>query len=139
MLSLIVMYTNIKINLVRTKFLARSSDHSYDSCMKNTTASETLTFIGLMYLRGLLVWTNHYVNILFNDLSGHRIFGATMSKNRFKFFLLTSVLMTTLQGLNVGFMTNVLPSATNSNLLTKIVAVASFLTIFFRSMKLFTP
>ena len=85
MLSLIVMYTNIKINSVRTKFLARSSDHSYDSCMKNTTASEILAFIGLMYLRGLLAWTNHDVNILFNDLSGHRIFGATMSKNRFKF------------------------------------------------------
>ena len=85
MLSLIVMYTNIKITSVQTKFLARSSDHSYDSCMKNTTASEILAFIGLMYLRGLLVWTNHDVNILFNDLSGRRIFGATMSKNRFKF------------------------------------------------------
>ena len=85
MLSLSVMYTNIKLTSVRTKFLARSSNHSYDSCMKNTTASEILAFIGLMYLRGLLVWTNHDVNILFNDLSGHRIFGATMSKNRFKF------------------------------------------------------
>ena len=50
MSSLTVMYTNIKINSVRTKFLARSSDHSYDSCMKNATACEILAFIGLMYL-----------------------------------------------------------------------------------------
>ena len=47
MLSVIVMCTNIKINSIRTKFLARSSDHSYDSCMKNTTASEILAFIWL--------------------------------------------------------------------------------------------
>ena len=33
-LSLVVMYTNIKINLVRNKFLVRSLDYSYDSCMK---------------------------------------------------------------------------------------------------------
>ena len=77
--------------------------------------------------------------MFFNDLPGHRIFGVTMSKKRFKFYLLTSVLMTTLQALNVGFMTNVLPFATYSNLLTKIVAVALFPAIFFRSMKLFTP
>ena len=63
MLSLVVMCTNIKINLVRTEFLARSSDHNYDSYMKTTSASEMLAFIGLIYLRRLFVWTNHDVNV----------------------------------------------------------------------------
>ena len=134
MLSLIVMYTNIKNNLVRTKFLARSSDHSYDSSMKNTTACEILAFIGLMYLRGLLVWTNHDVNILFNDLSGHRIFGATMSKNRFKFlFALISFDDHTTRPQRWAAIRSIFESF-NQNCSSCMIPVD-----FFHSMKLFTP
>ena len=41
--------------------------------------------IGLLYLRGLLGLNNYDVAILFNDLTGNPVFGATMSKNMFKF------------------------------------------------------
>ena len=46
-----------------------------------------LAVIGLIYLRGLLGLASHNIEILFNNLTGNPIFGATMSKNRFKFFL----------------------------------------------------
>ena len=136
-LSLVVMYTNIKINLVQIKFLARSSDHSYDSCMKNTTASKVLAFIGLIYLRGLLVWTNHDVNIPFNDLSGHCMFGATMTKNRFKLLFV-----------HISFDDHTTGSqrwhydkcAIICNIFeTEFAVLALFLKIFFRWMKLLTP
>ena len=46
-----------------------------------------LAVIGLIYLRRLLGLASHNIKILFNNLTGNPIFGATMSKNRFKFLL----------------------------------------------------
>ena len=52
---------------------------------KNTCSLEISAVIGLWYLQGLLGLNNHDVAILFNDLTGNSVFGAPMSKNRFKF------------------------------------------------------
>ena len=49
-------------------------------------SAEVLAFISLVYLRGLLGQVER--NISFNSLTGSRVFGATMSKNRFRFLLL---------------------------------------------------
>jgi len=85
MISSIVFNTNKKIEMIRDKSRAYPLDDSTYVCMKNTSAGEIYAFIGLLYLRGLLGQNNYDVSILFNDLTGNPIFGATMSKNRFKF------------------------------------------------------
>ena len=57
------------------------------SFLYDTSTSEILAFVGMVYLRGLLGLANHTVDVLFNNMTGNLIFGATMSKSRFKFLL----------------------------------------------------
>ena len=52
-----------------------------------------LVVIGIIYLRGLLGLASHNIEILFNNLTVNPIFGAIMSKNQFKFLLLTFLFM----------------------------------------------
>ena len=42
---------------------------------------------GLMYFRGLLGLNNHRYNILFSEKAGPAVFGATMSRDTFKFLI----------------------------------------------------
>ena len=58
------------------------NDSKY-SFLHDTSTSEMLAFVGMIYSRGLLGLANHTVDVLFNNTTGNPIFGATMSKNRF--------------------------------------------------------
>lgn len=55
--------------------------------MGNTSEQEILALISLIYLRGVLSLNMHNTDVLFNDKSGHPGFGATTSKNRFRFLM----------------------------------------------------
>ena len=88
MLSLVDECTNRKIEQLQSDIFDRvemGEESTLYPYMRPTSVSEVLAFFGLMYLRGLLGLRNHDVHILFNDLTGNPIFGATMSCNRFKF------------------------------------------------------
>jgi len=100
-LSLVEM-TNKKIATVRSSLDKKILDDSRYTYIGLTNFREILAFIGLMYLRGLLGLCNHDVKRLFHKLSGNPIFGATMSKNRFKF--LFAHLMIIVLDQNVGSM-----------------------------------
>ena len=60
---------NKKIENLRAKLLLRGRNITSVPHTKNTSFSEILAFIGLLYLRGLLGLNNHDVAILFNDLT----------------------------------------------------------------------
>jgi len=84
-LTYIVEMTNKKIQTVRSQFSNSILNDSRNSFIGLTNCGEILAFIGLLYLRGLLGLSGHDVSVLFGKLTGSPIFGATMSKNRFKF------------------------------------------------------
>ena len=48
---------------------------------------ELNALVGLIYLRGLLGQTRHVSALLFQDMFGHPLFAAVMSKNRFQYLL----------------------------------------------------
>ena len=86
-LAIIVELTNKKIAYVRTGLSQQILNDSKYSFLDDTSTSEMLAFVGMIYLRGLLGLVDHSVDVLFNNMIGSPIFGATMSKNRFKFLL----------------------------------------------------
>ena len=137
MLSHIIHNTNKKIENLRAKLLLRGHDITSVPYTKNTCSSEILAFIGLLYLRGLLGLNNHDVAILFDDLTGNPMFGATMSKNRFKFYFPIFPLMILKQELIYGFMIDLLPLEMFSNHSITTAAVALYQEIFYLLMKLY--
>ena len=86
-LAIIVELTNKKIGVVRNGLSQQILNESKYSFLYDTSTPEMLALVGLMYLRGLLGLANHSIDVLFHNLTGSPIFGATMSKNRFKFLL----------------------------------------------------
>lgn len=87
MLLHIVEHTNNRIQNLKQRYREEILRDSRYSFLGDTSEQEILAFIGLMYMRGLLSLNSHDVSVLFNDKTGHPVFGATMSKNRFKFLL----------------------------------------------------
>ena len=84
---IIVKMTNKKIarTLKRLPNEITSSDkYTY---LKETDKTELYACIGLMYARGLLGQNNLCINHIFSDKTGHPIFGATMSRDKFAFLL----------------------------------------------------
>ena len=53
--------------------------------VKETDEIEMAAFIGMFYIRGLLQQNYWERDRLFSDLTGHPVFTATMSRNRFSF------------------------------------------------------
>ena len=86
-LTIIVDMTNKNISKVRNELPKNILDDNKYTFLHLTSTFEMLAVIGLIYLRGLLGLASHNIEILFNNLTGNPIFGATMSKNRFKFLL----------------------------------------------------
>ena len=78
---------NKKLDLVKRCLPQRALDHGRITFLHSTNASEILAFIGLNYWRGLLGQAKHKIDKLFHNSSGSPIFGATMSKNRFRFLM----------------------------------------------------
>ena len=74
-----------KIKNLSAKLLLRGHNITSVPYTKSTCSSEILAVIGFLYLRGLLGLNNHDVAILFCNLTGNPVFGATMSKSRFKY------------------------------------------------------
>ena len=61
-----------------------SDKHPY---VRLTNELEFEAFIGLLYYRGLYGLNNHSTEILFSNKHGLPVFGACMSRNRFKFLM----------------------------------------------------
>ena len=86
-LMTIVEMTNKKIDSGKRSLPQRVLDDGRITFVHSTNASEILAFIGLIYWRGLLGQAKGKIDKLFHNLSGSPIFGATMSKNRFRFLM----------------------------------------------------
>ena len=86
-LMTIVEMTSKKVDSVKRSLPQRVLDDGRITFLHSTNASEILAFIGLIYWRGLLGQAKHKIDKLFHNLSGSPIFGATMSKNRFRFLM----------------------------------------------------
>ena len=87
-MDMIVHNTN---NEIRETSRLRNNHSAFVNSNKNPYVKETdhieiNALFGLMYLRGLLGMNLQRVDYLFTD-ERHYVFGATMSKNRFKFLL----------------------------------------------------
>ena len=93
MVNRIVCHTNKKILSVRNGLTDETLSDDRYTYIGDTTSEEITAWIGLLYLRGLLCLNNHSTESLFSDKTGHPVFSATMSKNRFKFLIATSGLM----------------------------------------------
>ena len=87
MLMTIVEMTNKKINSVKRSLPERVLDDGRITFLHSTNACAILALIGIIYWRGLLGQAKHKIDKLFHNLSGSPIFGATMSKNRFRFLM----------------------------------------------------
>ena len=87
MITLIVHKTNLKIDEVIEKLPEATKSNSKYSYIKQTDAVEIYALLGLMYFRGLLGMNNHSYDVLFSEKAGPAVFGATMSRNRFKFLV----------------------------------------------------
>ena len=105
-LAIIVELTNKKIGVVRNGLSQQILNESKYSFLYDTSTPEMLALVGLMYLRGLLGLANHSIDVLFHNLTGSPIFGATMSKNRFKFLLSHFLLMILQLGRGGGYLTD---------------------------------
>ena len=79
--------TNKKISKVGNELPKKILDDNGYTFLHLTSAFEMLVVIGIIYFRGLLALASHNIEILFNNLTVNPIFGAIMSKNRFKFLL----------------------------------------------------
>ena len=85
MMSLIVAKTNAKVVKLKGRLSEEFLSDSRNSYVRETSKEEIAALIGLIYIRGLFCWNNHRARIVLNDKTGHPIFGATMSVNRFAF------------------------------------------------------
>ena len=84
-LEKIVTHTNTRISEFRERFQETlQSSTKYTYC-KTTDLIEIKAFIGLLYLRGAINFNTTDVNIVFSHEATHKVFSATMAKNRFKF------------------------------------------------------
>ena len=87
MLLLILSYTNTRVQETLDKckeLLERCDKYPHVRLVSET---ELEAFIGLMYFRGLYGLNNHSIDILFSNKYGLPVFGACMSRLRFKFIL----------------------------------------------------
>lgn len=87
MLLRVVERTNTRISRLREGYTDEILSDSRYSFLGESSEQEMAAFIGLIYMRGLLNLNTHDTDVLFNDTTGHPVFGATMSKNRFKFLM----------------------------------------------------
>ena len=87
MVNRIVCHTNKKIVSVRTGLTEETLSDDRYTYIRDTTSEEITAWIGLLYLRGLLCLNNHSTARILSDKTGHPVFSATMSKNRFKFLI----------------------------------------------------
>ena len=85
MIEDIVRYTNIQISKKISAIDQNILNKDYFTYVKLTNAVEIMSFIGLMYARGLFNLSQQNHRYLFKEGVGHAIFGATMSVNRFSF------------------------------------------------------
>ena len=90
MFDRVVEKTNLCINRY-LRNLQQYKQHAIESdkytWLKETGKSEITTFIGLLYMRGLLGLNHHDVELLFTKHAHPDVFGATMSQQRMKFLL----------------------------------------------------
>ena len=84
-IQLIVQSTNRKIEEVLDDLPEEAVNDSTRPYLRTTTVLEIYALIGLMFFRGLLGLNNHGAKHLFSEKTGHHVFGATMSKNRYAF------------------------------------------------------
>jgi len=87
MITLIVHKTNLKIDEIIKNLPETIKSNSKYGYKKQTDAIEIHALFGLMYCRGLLGMNNHRNDLLFSEKVGPAVFGATMSRNRFKFLV----------------------------------------------------
>ena len=83
MILLNVQSTNRKIEEVLDDLPEEAVNDSTRPYLRTTTVLEIYALIGLMFFRGLLGLKNHDAKHLFSEKTGHHVFGATMSKNRY--------------------------------------------------------
>ena len=86
MISLIVERTNKNISKILKRLSDKMESGKYTN-LRETTIAEMEAFIGLLYYRGIYNVTNLSTKTLFSDKKGIHFFGATMSRDRFRFLL----------------------------------------------------
>uniref|UniRef100_UPI00358F374B uncharacterized protein n=1 Tax=Myxine glutinosa TaxID=7769 RepID=UPI00358F374B len=84
MLAVVLTNTNKKINKYLSNLTPEVRNSDKNSYLREASATE---IEGMLYYRGMLGQNLLDVKWLFGDRVGHPVFGATMSKNRFKFLL----------------------------------------------------
>ena len=84
MIKIVLERTNKRIRKVRSLCPVHIFDGDRYTYLKESNETELLSFIGLVYLRGAWGLNMHTVDELFSERSVPD-FGATMSKNRFRF------------------------------------------------------
>ena len=67
--------------------LAPESSSSRYEYVRLTNPLKVLALIGVIYMRGLLRQVHQRTNAMFHEIFGNPLFSATMSRNRFKFFV----------------------------------------------------
>ena len=87
MITLIVHKSNLKIDAIIEQLPEKIKINSKYTYMSQTDNVEMYALFGLMYFRGLLGLNNHRYSILFSEKAGPAVFGATMSRDRFKFLV----------------------------------------------------
>uniref|UniRef100_UPI00358EC232 uncharacterized protein n=1 Tax=Myxine glutinosa TaxID=7769 RepID=UPI00358EC232 len=87
MLAVVLTNTNKKINKYLSNLTPEVRNSDKNSYLREASATEIRALLGMLYYRGMLGQNLLDVKWLFGDRVGHLVFGATMSKNRFKFLL----------------------------------------------------
>ena len=88
MIQLLLTHTNRSISATRDQLPASAfnANSKLKRCVfEDTNELEIRALFGLMYYRGMLNQNLEKVDHLWNDQTGHPVFGATMAKERFKF------------------------------------------------------
>ena len=84
-ITTVLEHTNKKINETIRKYGEQLAESDKYPHVKVLSPIEFEAFLGLVYFRGLYGLNNHNIDIIFSDKHGLPVFGATMSRNRFKF------------------------------------------------------
>uniref|UniRef100_UPI00358F0E78 uncharacterized protein n=1 Tax=Myxine glutinosa TaxID=7769 RepID=UPI00358F0E78 len=87
MLAVVLTNTNKKINKYLSNLTPEVRNSDKNSYLREASATEIRALLGMLYYRGMLGQNLLDVKWLFGDRVGHPVFGATMSKNRYKFLL----------------------------------------------------
>ena len=89
MLDIIVIETNRKIEetMMQIQSMLAVDSSSRYGYIRLTNPSEVLALIRTIYMRGLLGQAHQSTNAMFHEIFGNPVFGAAMSRNRFKFLI----------------------------------------------------